>query len=109
MRVEEKEVEDVLRGERVSRGGAYKRERKTKNKIKEKEEGKGGTGVEERKGGRKKKRGRRERRRRGDPRNLMPIRPSNLSRSISNFDITFYSTPETTGWSLMKISMVGFS
>ena len=38
----------------------------------------------------KKKEGRREGRRRGDPRNLMSIGPSNLSRSISNFDITFY-------------------
>ena len=56
-----------------------------------------------------KKEGRREGKRRGDPRNLMSIGPLNLSQSISNFDITFYSTPETTGWSPMKISMVGFS
>ena len=56
----------------------------------------------------KKKEGIREGRRRGDPRNLMLIGPSNLSRSISNFDITFYSTPEITGWSSMEISMVGF-
>ena len=26
-----------------------------------------------------------------------------------NFDIAFYSTPETIGWSPMEISMVGFS
>ena len=50
---------------------------------------------------REKKEGRREGRRRGDTRNLMSIGPSNLSRSISNFDITFYSTLETTGWSPM--------
>ena len=29
----------------------------------------------------------------------MSIGPSNRGRSISNFDITFYSTLETTGWS----------
>ena len=60
--------------------------------------------------GRKEKReGRREGRRRGDLNNLMSIGPSNQSRSISNFDITFYSTLEKTGWSPIEISMVGFS
>ena len=44
-----------------------------------------------------KREGRREGRRRGDLRNLMSIGPSNRGRSISNFDITFYSTPETAG------------
>ena len=61
-----------------------------------------------RKGRKKKNEGIREGRRRGDPRNSMSIGPSNLSRSISNFDITFYSISEITGWSLMEISMVGF-
>ena len=32
-----------------------------------------------------------------------------MVRSTSNFDITSYSTPETTGWSPIEISMVGFS
>ena len=55
-----------------------------------------------------KREGRREGRRSGDLRNLMSIRPSNLSRSFSNFDITLYSTPKTTEWSSIEISMVGF-
>ena len=55
-----------------------------------------------------KREGRREGRRRGDLKNLMSIEPSNRGRSFSNFDITFYSTPETTGWSSIEISMVGF-
>ena len=77
-----------------SRGG--------ERKEKKKEEGRS------RKKKKEKKEGRREGRR-GDPRNLMSIGPSNLSRSISNFDITLYLTPETTEWSPMEISMVGFS
>ena len=55
-----------------------------------------------------KREGRREGRKRGYLRNLMSIGPSNRSRSISNFDITFYSTPETIEWSPIEISMVGF-
>ena len=81
-------------------------------------EGRGGGGGEankkrdrkEKKKGRrdkKKREGRREGRRIGDLKHLMSIGPSNRGRSISNFDITFYSTPETTGWSPIEISMVG--
>ena len=88
-------------------------ERKKKGRKKEKEktkEDKEKKTREEKKYGRKELReGRREGRRRGDLRNLMSIGLSNWSRSISNFDITFYSTPETIGWSPMEISMVGFS
>ena len=80
--------------ERVS--GAQRKKRKRKRR-------------EVRKGRKKKKEGIREWRRRGDLRNLMSIGPSNLSRSISNFDIAFYSTPKITGWSSMEISIVGFS
>ena len=66
--------------------------------------------IGKKKEGRKEKReGRREGRRRGDLRNLISIGPSNRNRSISNFDITFYSTLETSGWSPIEISMVGFS
>ena len=64
----------------------------------------GGRREKKRKDGRKKRR--EEERRFG---NLVSIEPLNRSRSISNFDITFYSTPETTGWFPIEISMVGFS
>ena len=60
--------------ERVS--GAQRKNRKRKMR-------------EVRKWRKKKKKEIREGRRRGDPRNLMSIGPSNLSQSISNFDIMF--------------------
>ena len=88
----------------ISKAGFLIEEEERKQK-KEKE----GRRKENKKKKKEEKEGRREGRRRGDPRNLMSIGPSNLNRSISNFDITFYSTPETTGWSPMEISMVGFS
>ena len=68
---------------RRGRGANKKRDRKKRKE-----------GGEKRK---EKREGRREGRRRGDIKNLMSIGPSNQGRSISNFDITFYSTPETTG------------
>ena len=99
----------------ISKGGFWKEGGGGEHKPKKKKRGGGGGGG----GGssrkktkkKKKKERRREGRRRGesgDPRNLMSIGPSNWSRSISNFDTTFYSTPETNGWSPMEILMVGF-
>ena len=92
------------------RGGG----RGAKGEEGERKKGRGGKEVGKKRKQRGEKRkemreGRRERRRRGDLKHLMSIGPSNRGRSISHFDITFYSTPETTGWSPIKISMVGFS
>ena len=105
---------------RKKKGGKKGSQKRKKERGSQKRRGGGGGGEptkkgigKKRKGGgekRKEKReGKSEGRRRGDLKNLILIGPSNQGRLISNFDITFYSTPETTGWSPIEISMVGFS
>ena len=81
---------------------------KIKKKRQKREGWRGEKQTNRERGGKEGRKKRMEEEGRGDLRNLNSIEPSNLNRSISNFDLTFYSTLETAGWSPSKCQWSDF-